>query len=650
MENFSDVAKAAWTTDDGKTTFCVPMASVIHGFIYNKDAFDKLGLTAPTTEDEFFAVLDKIKADGTYIPLAMGTNDQWEAATMGYQNIGPNYWKGEEGRMALIEGKQKLTDPPMGRALQGAGQVEALSRRRLRGADLSGQPEPVHARPRRDLSGRLVGHRAVQHSRRSSRWAPSRRRCRRPATPATSPTTPTSRIGINAKLEATPRRPRPSCTGSRRRIRRRSTPTRCPASSAVQRRSKLQGPAGAGVRRLARQVQVDDPLTYQILSRGTPNLENETLELSRPTSSTAPMTPEAAAKKLQDGLDSWYKPARSKLHRPGGPAGRSAGLDRFAGALMRIMAGRPRRRHAQAEDIAAAAMTIAATIATSTARQTPIAAGTSSSSWRRRCSSTPLFMILPLLDTLRLSLFTQRSTAVEHLRRPREFPRRCSAIRAGRPASGTRSATTSVFFAIHMLVQNPIGVAAGRAAVACRSCAARAFYRTAIFLPTMLSFVIVGFIWKLILSPLWGVAAESARRGRAEVAVRALARQGGVRADRRSSLISVWQFVGIPMMLIYAALLDIPEEVIEAAECDGITGLAQFWKIKLPLILPTIGIVSILTFVGNFNAFDLIYAVQGALAGPELRDRHPRHLPLPHLLRLPAAARRPATWARRSPR
>ncbi len=43
---------------------------------------------------------------------------------------------------------------------------------------------------------------------------------------------------------------------------------------------------------------------------------------------------------------------------------------------------------------------------------------------------------------------------------------------------------------------------------------------------------------------------------------------------------------------------------------------AQFWKIKLPLILPSIGIISILTFVGNFNAFDLIYTAQGALAGP----------------------------------
>ena len=70
------------------------------------------------------------------------------------------------------------------------------------------------------------------------------------------------------------------------------------------------------------------------------------------------------------------------------------------------------------------------------------------------------------------------------------------------------------------------------------------------------------------------------------------------------------------MMLIYAALLSIPDEVIEAAEMDGITGMAQFWKIKLPLILPSIGIISILTFVGNFNAFDLIYSAQGALAGP----------------------------------
>ena len=111
LGNFPDLAKAAWSTDDGSATFCVPMASVIHGFIYNAEAFEELGLEEPRTEEEFFAVLDAIQADGTYTPLAMGTADLWEAATMGYTNIGPAYWGGEEGRRALIEGEAEFTDP-----------------------------------------------------------------------------------------------------------------------------------------------------------------------------------------------------------------------------------------------------------------------------------------------------------------------------------------------------------------------------------------------------------------------------------------------------------------------------------------------------------------------------------------------------------
>lgn len=109
MENFGDVAKSAWITDDGATVFCVPMASVIHGFFYNKDIFDKYGLKEPVTRDEFFAVLKTLKDNGE-TPLVMGTADQWEAATMGFQNIGPVYWKGEEGRKALIDGTGKYTD------------------------------------------------------------------------------------------------------------------------------------------------------------------------------------------------------------------------------------------------------------------------------------------------------------------------------------------------------------------------------------------------------------------------------------------------------------------------------------------------------------------------------------------------------------
>jgi len=137
-----------------------------------------------------------------------------------------------------------------------------------------------------------------------------------------------------------------------------------------------------------------------------------------------------------------------------------------------------------------------------------------------------------------------------------------------------------------------------------------------LFMPTVLSVVIIGFIWQLILNPLWGVASGLLKMvslgslykpwlGLPETALVTV------------SLISVWQFIGIPMILFYTALIGIPEELVEAAHADGANGWQIFWRIKFPLILPSVGIVTVLTFVGNFNAFDLIYTMKGALAGPE---------------------------------
>ncbi|WP_210240198.1 carbohydrate ABC transporter permease [Amaricoccus solimangrovi] len=223
-----------------------------------------------------------------------------------------------------------------------------------------------------------------------------------------------------------------------------------------------------------------------------------------------------------------------------------------------------------------------------------------------------LVMILPLIGTLNLSLFNRVEGAesfvgLGNFRTLFGDPRWSASF-------WNALGNNTWFFLIHMLVQNPIGIALA----ALLSTPGRRFasaYRTAIFVPTILSFVIVGFAWKLILSPIWGIAPTML----ASVGLKSLfAPWLGQEASALTTLalISVWQFVGIPMMLIYAALLSIPEELIEAAELDGITGFAQFRKIKLPLILPAVGIVSILTFVGNFNAFDLIYVTQGALAGP----------------------------------
>ena len=222
-------------------------------------------------------------------------------------------------------------------------------------------------------------------------------------------------------------------------------------------------------------------------------------------------------------------------------------------------------------------------------------------------------MIIPLFGTLQLSLFRevdqqQVFVGLDNFRILLGDPRWSDSF-------WNALGNNSWFFVIHMLVQNPLGILFA-ALLSSPKLRFAAFYRTAIFVPTILSFVIVGFVWKLILSPLWGIAPDLMSAvglkslfapwlGKPEYALTTL------------GLISVWQFIGIPMMLIYAALLSIPDEILEAAECDGITGMKQFWKIKLPLVLPSIGIISILTFVGNFNAFDLIYASQGALAGPD---------------------------------
>ncbi|WP_151719573.1 ABC transporter substrate-binding protein [Gemmobacter serpentinus] len=310
MANFSDVAKSAWQTDDGAATFCVPMASVIHGFIYNADAFAELGIEVPKTEAEFFAALDKIKADGTYIPMAMGTNDQWEAATMGYQNIGPNYWKGEEGRKALIAGTQKLTDEgwvapyrtlakwkdylgdgfeaqtypdsqnlfTLGRAaIYPAGSWEIAGFNTQAGFKMGAFPPPVQAE---GDTCYISDHTDIA-------------------------------LGMNAK-SAHPEETKKflEWVGS-------------PEFAA------LYANALPGFFSLnATAVEMQDPLakefviwretcqptirsTYQILSRGTPNLENETWNASANVI-RGTETPEDAAKRLQDGLASWYEPQKAK--------------------------------------------------------------------------------------------------------------------------------------------------------------------------------------------------------------------------------------------------------------------------------------------------------------------------------------------------
>ena len=171
------------------------------------------------------------------------------------------------------------------------------------------------------------------------------------------------------------------------------------------------------------------------------------------------------------------------------------------------------------------------------------------------------------------------------------------------------------FFAIHMVLQNGIGLALA-ALLTSRNLRGAHVFRTVLFLPALLSPVIVGFIWKLILSPIWNVRATLLTPLGLETHARTPLLNQSDTVLNTISLISVWQFTGIAMILFYAALLRIPNSLTEAATIDGANAWDVFWQVKFPLIKPTIGVVAILTFLGNMNAFDLVFTIKGADAGP----------------------------------
>ena len=159
------------------------------------------------------------------------------------------------------------------------------------------------------------------------------------------------------------------------------------------------------------------------------------------------------------------------------------------------------------------------------------------------------------------------------------------------------------FFLIHLLVELPIGLLMAALLTSGRLRRSVGTYRTLLFIPATLSVVIVGFIWRLIINPLWGLV-EFPLLGNEITALPTI------------SLMSVWQYIGIPMIFLYTALLAIPDDVIEASRIDGAGSWTAFWRIKFPLIAPQFGLIVILTYIWTFNGFDIVYALNGSAPGP----------------------------------
>lgn len=111
LRSFSAQARRAWSTEDGRSTYCLPVAYVVHGVFYNKALLRQHRLQTPNTTEEFLQLLESLSRIPEVTPLALGTADMWEATQVVFTGMGPAFWKGEQGRQGLLNGQRRFTDP-----------------------------------------------------------------------------------------------------------------------------------------------------------------------------------------------------------------------------------------------------------------------------------------------------------------------------------------------------------------------------------------------------------------------------------------------------------------------------------------------------------------------------------------------------------
>lgn len=128
------------------------------------------------------------------------------------------------------------------------------------------------------------------------------------------------------------------------------------------------------------------------------------------------------------------------------------------------------------------------------------------------------------------------------------------------------------------------------------------FFRVAFFAPVVVSLVAWTIVWGFMLQAeggvnqllaLFGIDGPNWLRGNVTAVVSVV-------------VVQVFKNVGLNMVLFLSALQGVPEEIMEAARTDGAGPWRRFWSITIPMISPTILLVSILTIVGSLETFALI--------------------------------------------
>lgn len=165
---------------------------------------------------------------------------------------------------------------------------------------------------------------------------------------------------------------------------------------------------------------------------------------------------------------------------------------------------------------------------------------------------------------------------------------------------------TLIYTAFVMVVQNTLALLI--AVQIYRESRMNNIYRTLFYLPVVLSAVTIGFTWSFIYDPNIGVLNSVLRMlnlrswthvwlSEKYIAVLAIA------------LVHVWWGCGNAMVLYIAGLQNVPDEILEAASIDGCNGWKRFWKVMLPSLMPTVILVIVLSMIGSFKTFELVWTM-----------------------------------------